>query len=97
MVGQVKSIDDEFRDLNFKETGRDPLVVLPKELVLEIFFHLNLPVNLPALGTLCCVSKQWKQIAKEVCKNVIYRSIAFGNDKWARYFGKEVVDGNIVN
>jgi len=63
--------------------------ILPDELILEVFSHLNLAT----LGTICCVSKQWKRLANEpiLWKIAIYREIAFGNDKWAQCFGADVV------
>jgi len=74
---------------DFNETRRNPTSFFSDELVLEIFSHLNLAT----LGTICCVSKQWKQLANDpiLRKSAIYREIAFGNDKWAQCFGKDVV------
>jgi F-box-like len=74
---------------NFNETKQDPNEIFPKELVLEIFSHLGLAT----LGTVCCVSKEWKPLASEptLWKSAIYREIAFGNDKWAQCFGTDVV------
>ena len=59
----------------------DPIEILPVELVLKVFSYLNLAT----LGSICCVSKQWKQLANDpkLWKVAIYREIAFGNDKWA--------------
>jgi len=73
---------------DFNETRQDPGSI-PDELVLEIFSHLNLVT----LGTICCVSKEWKRLANDpiLRKSAIYREIAFGNDKWAQCFGKDVV------
>lgn len=64
---------------NFNKTNQDPIEIIPDELVLEIFPHLNLAT----LGTICCVSKAWKQLVNEpiLWKKAIYREIAFGNDK----------------
>jgi hypothetical protein len=75
---------------NFDET-KDPIRIFPDELVLEIFSHLNLA----KLGNICCVSKQWQRLANEpiLWKIVIYREIAFGNEKWAQCFGTNVVKG----
>jgi hypothetical protein len=62
---------------------------LPDELILEIFSHLNLA----SLGKISLVCKGWKRLGCDpiLWKTVIYRDVAFGNDKWARAFGKEVV------
>jgi len=74
---------------DFNETRQDPTSFFSEELVLEIFFYFNLAT----LGTICCVSKEWKRLANEptLWKSAIYREIAFGNDKWAQCFGKDVV------
>ncbi|PJD97826.1 MAG: hypothetical protein CK425_01465 [Parachlamydia sp.] len=67
----------------------DPIKIFPDELVLGIFSHLNLAT----LGAICCVTKAWKRLATDpiLWKIVIYREIAFGNDKWAQCFGPDVV------
>ena len=67
----------------------DPVKVLPDELVLPVFSHLNLAT----LGTICLVSKEWQRLASEpnLWKIGIYREIAFGNDKWAQCFGEDIV------
>ncbi len=74
---------------NSDEKKQDLIKLIPDELVLEVFSHLNLAT----LSTICCVSKQWKQLAKKpiVWKIAIYNEIAFGNSKWAKYFGKDVI------
>lgn len=74
---------------NLNETKKDPTNILPQELVLEIFSHLNLAT----LGTICRVSKTWKLLASEprLWKMAIYKEIAFGNDKWAQCFGADIV------
>ena len=74
---------------NLNETKQDPFKVFPNELVLEIFSRLNLA----RLGSICSVSKAWKQLVNRpiLWKNVIYREIAFGNDKWAQCFGPDVI------
>jgi hypothetical protein len=84
-----KSVDASNSYKNFNETKQDPIEILPDELVLEVFSHLNLAT----LGTICCVSKAWKRLANEpiLWKIAIYREIAFGNDKWAQCFGADVV------
>jgi len=83
------SADHNNSGVNFDEIKQDPAEKIPNELVLKIFPYLNLAT----LGPICCVSKQWKQLAKDpiLWKTVIYREIAFGNDKWARWFGTDVV------
>ena len=74
---------------NFNETKQDSIKTLPDELVLKVFFYLNIAT----LGTICCVNKAWKQLANDpiLLKKAIYREIAFGNDKWAQCFGADVV------
>ena len=74
---------------NFNQTKQDPIEIFPDELILEVFSYLNLAT----LGTICCTSKQWKRLANEpfLWKIAIYREIAFGNDKWAQFFGADVV------
>jgi len=83
-----QNVGNSFIGEDFNKTRQDPSS-LPTELALEIFSHLNLAT----LGTICCVSKQWKRLANEpsLWKIAIYREIAFGNDKWAQCFGKDVV------
>ena len=73
----------------FDNTNQSPISSLPNELVLEIFSYLNLAT----LGTICRVSKEWKRLASEpiLWKIAIYKEIAFGNDKWAQCFEKDVV------
>jgi hypothetical protein len=77
-----QSVGDSYSCENFDE-------IFPDELALEFFSHLNLAT----LGTICCVSKAWKQLANDpiLWKIAIYREIAFGNDKWAQCFGTDVV------
>jgi len=86
-----QSVGNSYSCEDFNETKQDPIEILPDELVLKVFSHLNLAT----LGTICCVSKQWKQLANDpiLWKIVIYREIAFGNDKWAQCFGTDVVKG----
>jgi len=74
---------------DFNKPRQDPTSFFSEELVLQIFSHFNLAT----LGTICCVSKEWKRLANEstLWKSAIYREIAFGNDKWAQCFGKDVV------
>ena len=87
LVGQIVENSYSFEDFNKKK--QDPNKILPTELVLEVFSHLNLAT----LGTICCVNKEWKQLANKpiLWKIAIYREIAFGNDKWAQCFGPDVV------
>jgi hypothetical protein len=84
-----KSVGNSYSCENFNETKQDPIEIFPNELVLEVFSNLNLA----ALGTICCVSKQWNRLPNEanLWKIAIYREIAFGNDKWAQCFGPDVV------
>ena len=74
---------------NFDETKQDLTEILPSYAVLEIFSYLNLAT----LGTICRVSKHWKQLVDthDLWKITLYREIAFGNDKWAKCFGADVV------
>ncbi|CUI18162.1 F-box domain-containing protein (plasmid) [Candidatus Protochlamydia naegleriophila] len=74
---------------NVNKTKKDFINILPDHIFSEIFSHLNIAT----LGVICCVSKKWKQLVSEpiVWKMAIYREIAFGNDKWAKYFGEDVV------
>lgn len=87
LVNQSDSSSCSFENVN--ETTQDPIEILPYELVLEVFSHLNLAT----LGTICCVNKTWNRLANTpiLWKIAIYREIAFGNDKWAKYFGADVV------
>jgi F-box domain len=67
-----------------------PLNSLPEELVLEIFSQLNLATH----GKSRLVSKGWNQFLGESTrwKRTVYKEIApFGNDEWAKCFGKDVV------
>jgi len=84
-----QSVGNSYSCENVNETKQDPIEILPDELILEVFSHLNLVT----LGTICCVSKAWKRLANEpiLWKIAIYREIAFGNDKWAQCFGVDVV------
>ncbi len=86
---EYNNIGNGFVSEEFNTTKQDPIHSLPDELILEVFSHLNLAT----LGTICCVSKEWKRLANEpiLWKIAIYREIAFGNDKWAQCFGKDVV------
>ena len=62
---------------------------LPSDLLGLTYSYLNLA----ELRATCCVSKQWNKASKNwLWKNAIYKELAFGNDKWAEIFGKEVVD-----
>lgn len=84
-----KSVNKHYDCGNINEVKRDLIEVFPHELVLEVFSHLNLA----SLGTICCVSKVWKLLANDsnLWKLVIYREIAIGSDKWAQWFGADVV------
>ena len=84
-----QGIGNSYSCEDFNETKKDPLEILTDELVLKVFSHLNLAT----LGTICCVSKAWKRLANEpiLWKIAIYTEIAFGNNKWAQYFGTDVV------
>ena len=84
-----QSVGSSYSCENVNETKQDPIEIFPDELVLKVFSHLNLAT----LGTICCVSKQWKRLANDpiLWKTAIYREIAFGNDKWAQCFGADVV------
>ena len=75
---------------NFGEKKQDPTEILPREVVLEIF-----SLNFFTLGAICCVCKHWKQLVdtNDLWKIALYRDIAFGNDKWAKCFGTDVVKG----
>jgi F-box domain len=66
-----------------------PLNSLPEELILEIFSQLNLATH----GKSRLVSKEWNQFLGEPTrwKMAIYKEIAFGNEEWAKCFGKDVV------
>jgi hypothetical protein len=85
-IDVYKERGDSFICEEFNATRQDPLTVLAKDAVLEVFSHLNLA----ALGTICCVSKEWKRLANDptLWKIAIYKEIAFGNDKWAQCFGE---------
>ena len=84
-----KNVNASYVSKNSNETIRDPISIFPDEVVVKVFSHLNLAT----LGSICCVSKKWKRLASEpiLWKIVIYREIAFGNDKWAQCFGTDVV------
>jgi F-box domain len=73
------------------DTNQSPILdSLPEELVLEIFSHLNLAIH----GKSRLVSKGWDQFLGEPTrwKRTVYKEIApFGNDEWAKCFGKDVV------
>ncbi|MFI0434753.1 MAG: F-box protein [Parachlamydiaceae bacterium] len=75
---------------NINETKQDPIQIIPDALVLKVFSYLTLAT----LGTICCVSQPWKQLANTpiLWKIAIYKEIAFGNDKWAECFGRHVVE-----
>jgi hypothetical protein len=73
----------------FNHSKQDVVSALPKEIALEIFSYFNFTT----LGKISCVSKRWKLLANEPLpwKKAFYREIAFGNDKWAKYFGEGIV------
>ena len=89
MSFRINRADDKFHT-NY-ELGKkiDPISVLPEELVLNVLSCLNLC----QLGTVCLVSKQWKQLSSEpiLWKNAVYQDIAFSSPKWARCFGEDIV------
>jgi hypothetical protein len=80
---------DNFDNSEWINLKQDPIRFLPDELVLEVFSCLNLA----SLGAICSVCKEWKRLSQDpiLWKIAIYREIAFGNDKWARCFGKDAV------
>jgi hypothetical protein len=50
-------------------------------------------LNLATLGTICCTSKEWKQLASDKTlwkKEDVYNK-AISNKKWIQWFGEEVV------
>ena len=83
--------NNNYIELEKKEpTTPSILKDFPDELILEIFSYLSFD----DLATLRLVSKTWNQIAtdeKLTKKKEIYTKIAFGNDKWARCFGDDMV------
>jgi hypothetical protein len=74
---------------DFNKAKNESFYILPEELICEVFSHLNLA----SLGKISLVCKEWKRFGNDplLWKTVIYRDVAFGNDKWAREFGKDVV------
>jgi hypothetical protein len=79
----------KFINSEIDETNLDITSALPEEVALKIFSLLNLA----ELRTSCYVSKEWKLLSSNpnFWKNVIYKEIAFSNDKWAQCFGENVV------
>ena len=73
------------------DTNQSPILnSLPVELILEIFSQLNLATH----GKSRLVSKGWDQFLGEPNRwqRAIYKEIApFGNEEWAKCFGKDVV------
>jgi hypothetical protein len=56
--------------------------------------HIMSFLDLQSLGRCCIVSKTWKRAvddAPELWQSIIYRELAFGNDKWAHCFGPDVI------
>jgi hypothetical protein len=56
--------------------------------------HIMSFLDLQSLGRSCCVSRKWKRAAydePQLWKSIIYRQIAFGNDKWAKCFGSGII------
>lgn len=84
-----KNVEDSYHCQNFYEIAEKSTTQLPEDLILEIFALLNFDA-LIAVGS---VNRQWRQIANQpiLWKKAIYSEIAFGNDKWAKLFGTEVV------
>lgn len=66
------------------EISQDPLDILTSRIMLKILSNLDSTT----FETLLCVSKRWSAFIE---KAVIYTEVAFGNDKWAEYFGPNVV------
>jgi hypothetical protein len=95
LIVDNKIVDNHLARQELDNTNQGPISSLPDELVMEIFSNLNLATlgTNPAALTICHVSKAWKRLASEpiLWKIAIYREIAFGNDKWAKHFGKDVV------
>jgi hypothetical protein len=67
-------------------TIQNPVGYFPEELVLKIFSYLNLNT----LGTISNI-RQWKELVNGVIELTIRREMAFGNDKWAQYFGEDAI------
>ena len=74
------------------------LSTIPMELISNILSFISPdPVkpylDLATLGTFCLVSKKKNELASDplLWKIAIYRERAFGNSKWAKCFGDEVV------
>jgi hypothetical protein len=56
--------------------------------------HIMSFLDLQSLGRCCIVSKTWKRAvddAPELWKSIIYRQLAFGNDKWAQCISPDVI------
>lgn len=73
-----------------KKIKRDETITkLPVEMVMEIFSNLHL-VDLLRASNSC---RYWKNIEIEhnLLNKFVYNYIAFGKDKWIKYFGEEVV------
>ena len=85
---------DNVRDKKSIEIEIDFTQLIPEELIVKIFSYFDLET----LGRICLVNKKWKQLAIDpnLWKNVVYREIAFGSDKWAQFFGDHTVENENI-
>ncbi|CCB86153.1 MULTISPECIES: F-box protein [Parachlamydia] len=69
--------------------GIDATDIFPHELTLKVFSYLSLA----NLGKSCLVSKKWHLLASDhiLWKYAIYKELAFGDDKWRQFLGKDVI------
>lgn len=86
---RINQVFDNPVNQEVDEVIEDFTGIYPEEVVWEVFSHLNLP----SLANTCLVNKEWKRLADKpsLWKTIFYRTVAFGNEKWAKYFGKDVV------
>jgi hypothetical protein len=66
-----QSVGNSYSCEDFNETKQEPIEILPNELVLKLFSHLNLAT----LGTICCISKQWKRLRSD---RILWKTVCWG-------------------
>lgn len=62
-------------------SGKDPVIVLTKEMIFEIFSRVN-----GGIANLCLVSKGWRNLTKEFW-TLFKERTCFGKQQWEEYFG----------
>lgn len=88
MISKTNFEQDINTPLQEQKIGQYLIEDFPEELTLEIFSFLGL-LDICSVSITC---KTWKQLeeTKKLKHKFVYEHIAFGKDKWVKYFHKDI-------